>query len=254
MVILADGAFAFYGLVALLILAPLPFGSILPWAESFLTFSVFGLLAATAVRAGISPAIGSQTAERGLGTLLVPWALAVAFAFFQVLPLPPGVLAAMSPALRDLYGWALPDYGQGGLWRSLSTTPGATIESGLLIGACGTAFFLVARCWRSRGRIFALAVTVVVVGAGEAIFGLIQVGGSLSVSRPASGTFVNRNHFAALLAMALCVGVGLLLSRWRAGAAAPMSHLHFDRWFRTTPLILACLTILAGIIFSFSRI
>src|SRR5437016_14371102 len=159
----------------------------------------------------------------------------------------------MSPALRDLYGWALPDYGQGGLWRSLSTTPGATIESGLLIGACGTAFFLVARCWRSRGRSLALAVTVVVVGAGEAIFGLIQVGGSLSVSRPASGTFVNRNHFAALLAMALCVGVGLLLSRWRAGAAAPVSHLHFDRWFRTTPLILACLTILAGIIFSFSR-
>src|SRR3989442_12370834 len=53
--------------------------------------------------------------------------------------------------------------------------------------------------------------------------------------------------------MAFCVGVGLLLSRWRAGAAAPVSHLHFDRWFRTTPLILACLTILAGIIFFFSR-
>ena len=251
MAILADGAFAFYGLVALLILAPLPFGSILPWAESFLTFSVFGLLAATAVRAGISPATGSQTAERGLGTLLVLWALAVAFALFQVLPLPPGVVAAMSPALRELYGWVLPDYGPGGVWRSLSTTPGATIESGLLIGACGSAFFLVARCWRSRERILALAVTVVVVGAGEAIFGLIQVGGSLS--GPASGTFVNRNHFAALLAMALCVGVGLLLSRWRAGAVAPVSHLHFDRWFRTTPLILACLTILAGIIFSYSR-
>src|SRR2546422_912393 len=251
MAILSDGVFAFYGLLILLILAPLPFGSILPWAESFLTFSVFGLLAAWAVRPGISPATGSQTAERGLGILLVLWALAVAFAFFQVLPLPPGVLAAMSPALRDLYGWALPDYGQGGLWRSLSTTPGATIESGLLIGACGTAFFLVAWHGRSRERIVALAVTVVVVGAGEAVFGLVQVGGSLS--GPASGTFGNRNHFAALLAMALCVGVGLLLSRWRAGAVAPVSHLHFDRWFRTTPLILACLTILAGIIFSFSR-
>src|SRR5438128_3046246 len=253
MAILSDGVFAFYGLLILLNLAPLPFGSILPWAESLLTFSVFGLLAASAVRPGISPATGSQTAERGLGILLVLWALAVAFALFQVLPLPPGVVAAMSPALRDLYAWALPDYGQGGLWRSLSTTPGATIESGLLIGACGTAFFLVARYWRSRERILALAVTVVVVGAGEAVFGLIHVGGSLSVSRPASGTFVNRNHFAALLAMALCVGVGLLLSRWRAGVVAPVSHLHFDRWFRTTPLILACLSILAGIIFSFSR-
>src|SRR2546428_13032090 len=82
------------------------------------------------------------------------------------------------------------------------------------------------------------------------MFGLIQVGGS--PSGPASGTFVNRNHFAALLAMAFCVGVGLLLSRWRAGAPAPVSHLHFDRWVRTIPLILACLTILAGTIFSFS--
>src|SRR2546426_1736285 len=249
--ILSDGVFAIYGLLILLILAPLPLGSNLPWAQSLLTFSVFALLAAWAVRPGISPATRPQTTDRGLATLLALWALAVAFAFFQVLPLPPGVLAAMSPGLGDLYSWALPDYRQGGVWRSLSTTPGATIESALLIGACGTAFFLVARHGRSQDRILALAVTVVVVGAGEAVFSLIQVGGSLS--GPASGTFGNRNHFAALLAMALCVGVGLLLSRWRAGAVAPVSHLHFDRWFRTTPLILACLSILAGIIFSFSR-
>src|SRR2546425_6233672 len=251
MAILSDGLFAIYGLLILLILAPLPLGSNLPWAQSILTFSVFALLADRAVRPGISPATRPQTTERGLATLLALWALAVAFACFQVLPLPPVTLAAMSPGLGDLYSWALPDYGQGGVWRSLSTTPGATIESGLLIGACGTAFFLVARHGRSQERILALAVTVVLVGAAEAIFGLIQVGGSLS--GPASGTFVNRNHFAALLAMAFCVGVGLLLSRWRAGAAAPVSHLHFDRWFRTTPVILACLTILAGIIFSFSR-
>src|SRR5947209_7748838 len=251
MAILSDGVFAIYGLLILLILAPFPLGSNLPWAQSLLTFSVFALLAAWAVLPGISPATRSQTTERGLGILLALWALAVAFAFFQVLPLPPGVLAAMSPGLGDLYSWALPDYRQGGVWRSLSTTPGATIESALLIGACGTAFFLVARHGRSQDRILALAVTVVLVGAAEAIFGLIQVGGSLS--GPASGTFVNRNHFATLLAMALCVGVGLLLSRWRAGAAAPVSHLHFDRWVRTIPLILACLTILAGIIFSFSR-
>ncbi len=251
MAILADGVFAIYGLLILLILAPLPLGSNLPWAQSLLTFSVFALLTAWAVRPGISPTTRPQTTDRGLATLLALWALAVAFAFFQVLPLPPVILAAMSPGLGDLYSWALPDYGQGGVWRSLSTTPGATIESGLLIGACGTAFFLVARHGRSQDRILALAVTVVLVGAAEAIFGLIQVGGSLS--GPASGTFVNRNHFAALLAMAFCVGVGLLLSRWRAGAAAPVSHLHFDRWVRTIPLILACLTILAGIIFSFSR-
>src|SRR3989442_15311972 len=141
MAILSDGVFAFYGLVILLILAPFPFGSVLPWAESFLTFSVFGLLAAWAVRPGISPATGSQTAERGLGILLALWALAVAFALFQGLPLPPGVVAAMAPALRDLYGWAPPDYGQGGLWGSRFPTPRATIEGGVLNGGRGTAVF-----------------------------------------------------------------------------------------------------------------
>src|SRR2546425_11828400 len=180
MAILADGVFAIYGLLILLILAPLPLGSNLPWAQSLLTFSVFALLTAWAVRPGISPTTRPQTTDRGLATLLALWALAVAFAFFQVLPLPPVILAAMSPGLGDLYSWALPDYGQGGVWRSLSTTPGATIESGLLIGACGAAFFLVARHGRSQDRILALAVTVVLVGAAEAIFGLVQVGGSLS--------------------------------------------------------------------------
>src|SRR2546422_10147481 len=129
MAILSDGVFAIYGLLILLILAPFPLGSNLPWAQSLLTFSVFALLAAWAVRPGISPATRSQTTERGLGILLALWALAVAFAFFQVLPLPPGVLAAMSPGLRDLYSWALPDYGQGGGWRAPYHIPGSDIRS-----------------------------------------------------------------------------------------------------------------------------
>src|SRR2546425_1315164 len=147
MAILADGVFAIYGLLILLILAPLPLGSNLPWAQSLLTFSVFALLTAWAVRPGISPTTRPQTTDRGLATLLALWALAVAFAFFQVLPLPPVILAAMSPGLGDLYSWALPDYGQGGVWRAPSTAPGATIEGGLFIRALGAALF-----FGSRGR------------------------------------------------------------------------------------------------------
>lgn len=247
----AEGSLTFRGMLVLLLLAPLPFGAISFWAQALLTFCIFALLAAWAVRPWISPASNSQTIERGLGVLLALWALAVAFAFFQVLPLPPSVLAAISPTLHELYRWTLPGYGQDGIWRGLSTAPAMTIQSGLLIGSCGSAFFLVAQHCRSRERILALAVTVIVVGVGEALYGLFHAGGDLS--HPASGTYVNRNHFAALLAMALCVGVGLLLSRWQAGAVEPVSGLLLDRWARTIPLILACLIILAGIIFSFSR-
>src|SRR2546422_6452621 len=142
--ILSDGVFAIYGLLILLILAPLPLGSNLPWAQSLLTFSVFALLAAWAVRPGISPATRPQTTDRGLATLLALWALAVAFVFFQVLPLPPVVLAAMSPGLGDLYSWALPDYGQGGVWRSPSTAPGGATERGVFIAGRRTALLLLA--------------------------------------------------------------------------------------------------------------
>src|SRR2546428_11779298 len=141
MAILADGVFAIYGLLILLILAPLPLGSNLPWAQSLLTFSVFALLTAWAVRPGISPTTRPQTTERGLATLLALWALAVAFVFFQVLPLPPVVLAAMSPGLGDLYSWALPDYGQGGVWRVPFPDPGGNNQGGILIRGVGAALF-----------------------------------------------------------------------------------------------------------------
>jgi putative inorganic carbon (hco3(-)) transporter len=245
-----DGAFIFYGLLVLLIVAPLPWGAVIPWAQALLTFAAFALLVAWAVCPSASPASSSK-GDRGLHVLLVLWALAVTFAGFQTTPLSPGAIAVLSPALHDLYSWTLPGYGQDGGWRALSTTPASTIQSGLLIGACGTTFFLVTHHCRGRARLLALTLAIILVGGGEAIYGLAQVGGNLS--QPASGTFVNRNHYAALLAMALCLGVGLLLSRWQAGAVAPVSNLHLDRWARTTPLILACLAILAGIIFSFSR-
>src|SRR2546428_12589433 len=152
--ILSDGVFAIYGLLILLILAPPPLGSNWPWAQSLLTFSVFALLAAWAVRPGISPATRPQTTDRGLATLLALWALAVAFAFFQVLPLPPGVLAAMSPGLGDLYSWALPDYRQGGGLRAPFPTPGAATEGAVFIRGSGPAFFFSLRRRRRQERVF----------------------------------------------------------------------------------------------------
>ena len=241
-----DGSFTFLGLLLLLILAPLPLGSIAPWAQALLTGGIFALLAAWALRPG-----NSSPSDSRLALILTVWALAVLFAFLQIIPLPPDAIAAISPSLHDLYRWALPGYGLDGSWRTLSTAPGATIQSGLLMGACGAAFFLAARHGRNRARALALAYTVIVGGLGEAMYGLVQVGGSLS--RPASGTFVNRNHFAALLAMALCVGVGVLLARWQAGAGEREPRARLDRWARTSPLVVACLTILAGVTFSFSR-
>src|SRR5437870_5123242 len=201
----SPGTISFRFLIVLLLLAPLPFGSILPWAQAILTFCVFALLAVWAIKPYphpfvFSPAVQSETpGNRSLNSLLIVWLLVVAFAFFQAVPLPPRVLASISPNLHELYSWTLTSPGHESLWKSLSTTPASTLQTGLLIGACGIVFFLVIQHCRSRDRAKAITVTVILVGVGEAIYGLVNVGGDLSHS--ASGTFVNRNHFAALLAM-----------------------------------------------------
>src|SRR5436853_6365333 len=155
------------GLLTLLAFAPLPSGAIPPVAQAFLTLVLFALLASWTVRHAPSVA-RPWMADARLRIILLCWSLAVAFAFFQVLPLPPKIVATLSPSLADLYSWALPDYGQGGGWRSLSTTPGAPIPTGPLIGACRAAFFLITVLCRTRDRVLVLALTVIMVGAGEA--------------------------------------------------------------------------------------
>ena len=251
MAVNVNDTYVWRGLLLLLLWSPIPSGSISPLAQAFLTGALFALLAYWAMRADLTP---NDQANGRLRFILACWTLAVLFAFVQAVPLPFQIVTILSPSVQDLYSWAVPDYQYGVTWRSVSTTPGATIQTGLLIGACGTVFFLVNRIGRTRERIHTLALTLVLIGMGESLYGLAQVGGSLS--RPASGTFVNRNHFAALLAMALCVSVGLLLSRWQGskeGIDESKSNVQLDQWARGSPLVVACLTMLAGILFSFSR-
>ncbi|MCX5720887.1 MAG: O-antigen ligase family protein [Nitrospirae bacterium] len=247
-----DSRFVWRGLLLLLLWSPIPSGSIAPLAQVLLTGAVFVLLVYLLLRVDFS---SNDTANKPFRLILACWILATLFAFFQAVPLPSQMVAALSPSVQSLYSWTIPDYHDDLTWRPLSTTPGATIQTGLLIGACGAVFFLVARLARTRERIHALALTLVLIGMGESLYGLAQVGGSLS--RPASGSFVNRNHFAALLAMALCVSVGLLLSRWQVGKEGTdesRAKVQLDQWAQGSPLVIAALTMLAGIVFSFSRI
>ncbi len=257
-----DNTLEWRTLLLLLVLAPLPSGSVSPLAESLLKLGIFAVLAMSIVRTHLPLLVTPEGYQWRIRVIWLCWGLAVAFAFFQVLPLRPGIIASLSPSLFDLYGWSLPEPWEDGVWRSLSTTPGATIETALMIAACGATFFLVTHLCRTRKRAVVLALTIVLLGAAQALYGLAQVGGSLALARPASGTFVDRNHFAAFLGMALCLSVGLLLYRWQeaqhrqatqARFSAPQIGARVDRWARTSPQVLLCLTILAGMIFSFSR-
>jgi putative inorganic carbon (HCO3(-)) transporter len=241
-----------YALLVVLVLAPLPAASVSPLAQAALTFVLFMLLLFLLIRR--APIFGPSSPVQGrIRLLMLCWMLAVLVAVLQVVPLPPDLIAWFSPSVSDLYGWSLP-LGTEGHWRAFSTTPGATIQSGLFLGACAAVFMLVIELCRTRRRMLLLALTIVLLGATETLVGLARTGASVNL--PASGTFVNRNHFAAFLAMGLGLSLGLLLARWeektdqlKTGA----SESRMEWWARTSPIVVMSLILLAGSLFSFSR-
>ena len=159
-----------FGLLALLVLAPLPSASVSPLAQACLAFGLFALLAISHALPHVWHTQWPLAVERRFRILMLCWMLAMVFAFLQVVPLPPKLISALSPSLSDLYSWALPTSIQNDAWRPLSTTPAATVQIGLLIGAYGTAFALVARLCRTRRRMLMLATTIILIGAGKRLW------------------------------------------------------------------------------------
>jgi putative inorganic carbon (hco3(-)) transporter len=90
----------------------------------------------------------------------------------------------------------------------------------LLLSACVCLMLLVATGFRTRTRAKILISCVLALGVFEAIYGLVQYLGGYSfvwdypvTEDIARGTLINRNHYALLLNLSICTGVGFLFYR-----------------------------------------
>jgi O-antigen ligase len=167
-------SFVFYGVFGLLLLGPLAFGGVEPWA-------IFSL-------------------EAGAGVLFIVW---IAWRFFSNelsiawSPLfPPILLFAALAALQIVTRRTAYRY--------------ATLSSGLLYGAYGLLCFLTVQCLRKTSQVKLLAVSFSVYGMAVATFSLFQglaSNGKLYWLRTPSGgswiygPYVNHNHYAGLMEM-----------------------------------------------------
>jgi O-antigen ligase len=205
-------------LLACVIWLPLPLGGNRPlfWSATQAAVFVLVLLAsATAVLGGTSVALSDRTGRRILW-ILACW---VGYVFLQALSLPQGWLAILNPGAQELYASAVAVAASDPPW-TISVFPEATRIEGMKYASyigltCAVLGFV-----RTRGRLRVLAVTLFAIGVLEALFGIwsASTGFRLYPERwldghfdVVTGTFVNRNHFAAHLAMALAIGIGLLL-------------------------------------------
>jgi len=202
-------------LVAIAVLAPWPFGAVLPGALL--------VVAAVALLAG-ALALAAGARRGGIALPAVPlWPLAgfVALGLLQLVPLPDRLHALVAPGSHAVWHPAAAQVAAvlGTAARPVSVDPDTTLRGIALTGGLALLALLAAPAL-SRPDRAVRAVAVVGVGgvalSAYAIFARARFGallyGTIAVPtvRP-FGPFVNKNHFAGWIAMATLLAAGLAL-------------------------------------------
>jgi O-antigen ligase len=251
------GSTFFYLFAAFLLLAPLYKAGNRPVPLLLLEVAAIGFLFVIfAVQR--APAMLPRAMQVAIGLLLV-------YPLIQLVPLPDGLWRALPG--HEPYAAVLDRFAaQGGLgqWRAISIIPTATEYGWLALLpplACMTAATRL-----STERVAQLLLVMVAFAGAEALLGLLQVapsgGGILYLGNEepgqyaAIGTFVNRNHFAAMLAMMLPVIVGLLVYSLRPGLRRlkrPAKAVASEQVARRMLLFASAVMILVCLVFTRSR-
>ena len=251
------GSTFFYSFAFVLLLAPLYKGGNRPLPLLLLELTAIGFLLVLALRrpGGAIPALPRP--------LTIALAVMLGYPLLQLVPLPDALWRAL-PGRAD-YAAVLERFAAPGSYPAtgaISVVPAATEYGWLALLpplAC-----LVSVQWLAPIHVVRLLSAMAVFTGVEALLGLLQVGAggdsifylrNTDAYGMATGTFVNRDHFAAMLAMMLPVIVGLLVfnirhgrheSRRRRGTEANILSQRV-LVFASAVLVLLCL------LFTFSR-
>lgn len=197
--------YVFY--LILLVWIPIPLGSNRPW--SWAVLEVWVLVLSLAWLVGYMRgkwACGPVFQSAGPVQLLaLVW---LGYVWLQLLPMPIELLVWISPEAARLHRAASEPAALG--LAPLTLDRHATLDAACKSTAYVAFFTLSLVLLQSRDRIRAASYALILSGVLQALYGaFMTLQGSAG---PASGTFVNRNHYAAYLVMCLSVGIGVLIA------------------------------------------
>ena len=213
----------YWGLVALLFWAPLPFGSYRPWAMAVIVIWVAVLGAVWSLGWALGHCAVRSSFYRGrlALALLALWAALITL---QLAPLPFEWVAAVSPGAAAVYGTPYGNAAGSELHPaiSLSIDVAATTRYHLLTLALVGYFALMILVIQRTERLKQFALMLVASGIMCSVLAIYLhfTGASyLLFFEPmthevAKGPFHNRNHLAAYLEICLAVGVGLIVAEF----------------------------------------
>lgn len=192
-------ALIFYSMLALVALSAVPYGANEDWWEAFVACAIYALTFLWIVEGMILGRWRMPEPRR----LFYPLIALICFSFLQSLPL---VRGAVDPLGAQT-------------WRAISADPFETRLFAFRLIALTLACALLLSYTTTERRVRALVYTVMCVATLSALFGILRQAteGQASLAilprlKPWEGyaQFVNRNHFAFLMEMALGLVLGLL--------------------------------------------
>ena len=186
----------FGSLLTLIIITPIPYGTVEPWWKAVFVCAVFAIC----IVALIENLLTRDSRVAGKSILLPMLALS-ALAFAQTLSLGSRTEANLT------------------VWNAISADPYQTRFFALQMLALTTFLALLYRYANTERRVRVLVYTVLAIAVASAVFGILrqttqqQTGFILPLLKKAQGygQFINKNHFAYLMEMAFGLGLGIIL-------------------------------------------
>lgn len=210
------------------------------WAISLLLIGVAGLLSLG----------GSSRTSRGHGALFWLPVVLLGWVGLQAIPLPLSLVLWVAPERASALGAVAPVLGRA-QWATVSATPGATREKLIGLLGCVLVFWLLAALAnRLRDRPWAPVWPLVALGVFQGVLGLVQayIPGGEGL---ATGTYVNRNHYAGFLELCLPLTLFYAVAVLQTGRSR--HGLSTRSALAAGLLFTAAAIMLLGIIHSFSR-
>jgi tetratricopeptide (TPR) repeat protein len=209
-------------LIGLLAFMPLALGAVYAWSELVVMIGAAGLGVMLALKL-----IVRRGAKFVWSWTYVPVGVFIGLVAVQLLPLPAGIIGAVSSGTvrlkQELLG-DLPNAGDALRRMTLSFYPHATARDLRLVLAAATIFVVVVNVFRRSKQIVRLLTGVAIIGGAIAALAVLQnVTGAREVywsiyngEMPVTGgTFVNQNNFSQFMNLSIGAALAVLLVRLR---------------------------------------
>jgi O-antigen ligase len=188
----------FAALIALMVIAAIPYGTVEPWWKAALACAVFAVVVLAVIESLVSGPFRLAGAS-----ILAPMLALSALAFVQTLPI---------GGNNEVAGVRV--------WNAISADPFQSRFFALQMLALTAFLALLYRYASTERRVRILIYTVLAIAVASAVFGILrqatqqQTGFLLPLLKQNEGfaQFVNKNHFAYLMEMAFGLGLGVILA------------------------------------------